>query len=181
MVDWTHIVIHHSATPDGKVNDWEAIRRYHTSYRIDGFIIASRDEFDRRKAAGQGKLFEAPDLDIGYNYGIEEDAGKTILRIGRPLTMPGAHCKQESMNSLAIGICVVGDYDKEILNDTKHNLLVDVCLSLCLMFKIPASNIHPHRQYATYKTCPGKNIDTALIAAEVDALLKIVSLKECRE
>ena len=181
MPEWKFILIHHSATPDGKVNDWDSIRRYHMSYRIDGVIIASKDEFDRRKAAGQGKLFETPDLDIGYNFGIEEQAGAILLKIGRPLTMSGAHCKEASMNSLSIGICVVGDYDKEILNDTKHDLLVDVCLALCLMFKIPTSNIQGHRQYATYKSCPGKNIDPSLIAAEVDALLKIVALKECRE
>jgi hypothetical protein len=146
------------------------------SYRIDGVIVV-RDVFERRKAAGDGKLFETPDLDIAYNFGIEEDAGVLKFRIGRPLTMAGAHCKQGSMNDKAVGICVVGDYDKDTLNDAKHDLLVNVCLGLCLMLGIPPENIQGHRLYATYKSCPGKNIDPSLISQEVAELLKKVSVR----
>jgi hypothetical protein len=156
-------------------NDWEAIRRYHLSYRIDGVIIAGKEEFERRKAVGQGKLFETPDLDIAYNFGIEEEAGTLKLRIGRPLTMPGAHCREGNQNNIAIGICCVGNYDQQPLDDGRFNFLVDLCLSLCLMFGISPGNIHGHRDYAPYKTCPGKNINPVLIGQTVEEELRAVS------
>jgi len=32
---WSEIILHHSATPDGKVSDWNAIDRYHRSFRLN--------------------------------------------------------------------------------------------------------------------------------------------------
>ena len=43
---YKNIIIHHSATPDGLVNDWDGIRKYHMSYRYNGNII-TKEEADK--------------------------------------------------------------------------------------------------------------------------------------
>lgn len=173
-MNFDHILLHHSLSKDGSVNDWEAIRKYHMSYRVDGYIVA-RDLYERKKSAGQGKLFEEPWSDIGYNFGIEQVNDRLILQVGRPLTIAGAHCKEGGMNERAIGVCVVGNFDEQPLDDSRYNFLVDVCLSLCLMFKIPPENIQGHRQYATYKSCPGKNINPTIIGQAVEEEIRIIN------
>ena len=77
------IVIHCSATPEGKPVTLEDIDRMH---RAKGWKM------------------------VGYNYVIELD-GK--IRTGRPLTMTGAHANTEglsgkSYNLHSIGICYIG-------------------------------------------------------------------------
>ena len=46
------IVLHHSASPDGKSYDWPGIRTYHMSYRYNGNII-TKEDYDKLRAAGQ--------------------------------------------------------------------------------------------------------------------------------
>ena len=40
--EWRYILIHHSATVDGDVNDWDAIKKYHMSWRYQGNIITEK-------------------------------------------------------------------------------------------------------------------------------------------
>lgn len=77
------IVIHCSATPEGKP--------------------VTLEDIDRMHRAKRWKM-------VGYNYVIELD-GK--IRTGRPLTMTGAHANTEglsgkSYNLHSIGICYIG-------------------------------------------------------------------------
>jgi hypothetical protein len=37
------LIIHHSATKDGGTNDWDAIRRYHMSWRYQGKILTPKE------------------------------------------------------------------------------------------------------------------------------------------
>lgn len=82
------IVIHCSATPEGKSVTLEDIDRMH---RQKGWKM------------------------VGYNYVIELDG---TVRKGRPLTMAGAHCNTaglsgKSYNLHSIGICYVGGVEGE--------------------------------------------------------------------
>ena len=82
------IVIHCSATPEGKNVTLEDIDRMH---RQKGWKM------------------------VGYNYVIELDG---TVRKGRPLTMAGAHCNTaglsgKSYNLHSIGICYVGGVEGE--------------------------------------------------------------------
>jgi hypothetical protein len=145
MPKWTDIIIHHSAThDDGFKHDWEAIRHFHKSWRLDGKIITPE----------QGKaLFDNPDnvgnllmpwREIGYHLGLERvDGGGLVLQYGRPLTMQGAHCL--GMNGCGIGICVVGNFDKETPRDDLYFKLAELCYDLMLAYKIKIDKISPHR------------------------------------
>ena len=82
------IVIHCSATPEGKPYTLEDIDRMH---RNKGWKM------------------------VGYNYVIELDG---TVRKGRPLTMDGAHCNTAGLsgrayNSHSIGICYIGGVEGE--------------------------------------------------------------------
>lgn len=134
-MNWKAIMLHHSATPDGRTFSWQAIRRYHTQH--NGW------------------------LDIGYHFGIELVRDEYEVLVGRPLSMPGAHCK--GMNTRAIGVCFVGNYDEieppeEMLRIAIHRLIGP----LMVMLGIPSSNILYHRDYAV-KTCPGTKFSRALV------------------
>lgn len=82
------IVIHCSATPEGKEYTLEDIDLMH---RQRGYVM------------------------VGYNYVIELDG---TIRTGRPLTMEGAHCRDaglsgSSYNKHSIGICYIGGVESK--------------------------------------------------------------------
>jgi N-acetylmuramoyl-L-alanine amidase len=130
----SHIVVHHSATPDGLTNDWESIRRYHT----------------HTKGWNQ----------IGYHFGLERINGVLTLLKGRPIGSVGAHAI--GFNAKSIGICVVGNFDAEVPDSEQMETLSAICVDLQRQFDIPRKNVIGHRE--TYvllgvpvqKTCPGK-------------------------
>lgn len=131
MRKWTHIMIHHSLTKDSKTVSWNAIKKYHT--KVLGW------------------------KDIGYHFGVEKVKDGYVILVGRPLLMSGAHCKEAGMNYKAIGICVIGNYD---CCSPSSNMLAELCYRLIIplmdTFNIPIENIVFHRDFARYKSCPGK-------------------------
>lgn len=136
---WTGIVIHHSATVDGKTNDWEAIRKYHI--KTNGW------------------------KDIGYNFGIEWDTDKFVYRVGRPLSMIGGHTK--GFNMACIGICCVGNYDVALPKTEAWEMTKDLTKYLMKCYNISADNQHIIGHWESYdilkkpreKSCPGKSWD----------------------
>jgi N-acetylmuramoyl-L-alanine amidase len=125
----THIVIHHSATQDGKTVSWNAIRWYHV--HTHGW------------------------RDIGYHAGVELIDTEYEILLGRMLTEPGAHCVDAGMNSKSIGICVVGNFDLAPPATKQLDLVVRLTRSLMDLLSIPTENVHRHSDFAK-KTCPGK-------------------------
>lgn len=94
--------------------------------------------------------------EVGYNYGIEY-AGQ--LRVGRPLTLPGAHCSQEGMNLRSIGIVLLGNFEEPGAKPTDQQLetLRRLTLELRRKHPIPAKNVLGHGQVKGAATaCPGK-------------------------
>lgn len=129
MIDWTHIMIHHSLTEDSATVSWPAIRRYHLNQRW---------------------------RDIGYHFGVEFSGLEYEALIGRPLDMEGSHCKEAGMNHKAIGVCVVGNYDYTEPSPLALDVLCQrILVPMMRIYRIPLGNIVFHRQFATYKTCPG--------------------------
>jgi len=127
----THIILHHSLTKDGQVVNFNAIHRYHT-YTLGW-------------------------ADIGYHIIIENQRGMVNAILGRMLDEIGAHCL--GMNTKSIGICMVGNFDVDPPPGEIWNKCLRVCRSFMKIYNIPKENVQGHREYASYKSCPGDLFD----------------------
>lgn len=129
----TKIILHHSATKDSKTVSWNAIRRYHVN--------------------------ECKWTNIGYHWGIEfvEDTGSPLgsyeILMGRFPNETGAHT--QGINSTALGICFVGNFDEAPVPEGQWEQGVRLVHWICGHFGILIREIWGHRDYAN-KTCPGK-------------------------
>lgn len=122
-----YLIIHHTAV-SRKDNgfQFEAVRKYHVG-------------------KGWG--------DIGYHYLIEPNG---LLMKGRQETEAGAHCKEQEMNYRSLGICLTGNFDAEEPTKEQLKCLADILSHLRIKYDIPFDRVKFHRDYAAYKTCPGK-------------------------
>lgn len=125
------IILHCSATPDGKDYDVNTIRKWHLQR---GFS------------------------DIGYHYVIYRDGS---IHTGRDVNISGAHCTNH--NAKSIGVCYIGGLDcdcknaKDTRTDAQKKSLVNLVKQLMNIYKLSASNVHCHNEYAN-KACPSFKI-----------------------
>ena len=95
-------------------------------------------------------------VDIGYHFVITLD-GK--IETGRPPANIGAHCKQQRMNHISIGICYIGGKtaDGRSYADTRTDAqkvaLHSLVTRLRKQYGIPADRVFGHRDFAP-KACP---------------------------
>lgn len=159
-----NIIIHHSATKDGAANDWDAIRRYHMSWRYQGRILTPEEG---QELLGKGvKGVERPDIEIGYHRGFEVVGSTFILREGRPIGDVGAHCRELAMNRKSIGYCIVGNFDLEPPGVELMKFVAQQAKKDVAAYGIPIQAIRGHREIGAmagfdwrqgqYKSCPGK-------------------------
>lgn len=178
--EWNFIILHHSATrDDGNADDWEAIRRYHKSYAVNGNIVSEQEWHRIKKYAAEHNKnhhFKRPWDDIGYHFGIEKDDGKLVVKQGRPLSDTGAHAYMPGnnfYNRYGIGICIVGDYDTDPPDTERWNMTIWLIRQLMLLYDIPARYVLGHRELYVrenrppIKTCPGSAIDMDKLRAEL--------------
>ena len=130
MRDLNRIILHCSATKEGRDYAVETIRKWHTD----------------PKPKGRGWS------DIGYHYVIHLD-GSVSQR--RPLDRSGAHTKGH--NADTVGICYIGGIDKEGKpNDTmtpeQNKAFRMLVLSLRTLFDGDMT-IHGHNEFSA-KACP---------------------------
>jgi hypothetical protein len=150
----THIVIHHSLTKDGPVKDWDAIRRYHME--TNGWNS------------------------IGYHCGLERIKDDYQVMLGRPLDKRGAHVKDGGFNNKSIGICVVGNWDRESPPEKQWiltRLLVENLRTLYTSkgMLIPKENVIGHWEAQAQaglapnlrKSCPGRLFDLNKFRSEL--------------
>jgi N-acetyl-anhydromuramyl-L-alanine amidase AmpD len=147
---WRAIVIHHSATEDGRAFDSQAIRQYHI--KENGW------------------------QEIGYHLLIERVEDEWYYVLGRPLTMAGAHAGTKTSvlyNKIGIGICLVGNYDTVPPEQKALDMLYGVVKKLMDYYNISRENVIGHWEvfirlglaktkeeaWTKYKTCPGKKFD----------------------
>ena len=126
------IIIHCSATPEGRDVKMETIRDWHLKRGWS---------------------------DIGYHYVIELD-GKIVP--ARPLERIGAHCRGENTSSIGICYVGGVDKDmkpKDTRTDAQraalHSLLYD------LTDNFAKATIHGHNEFSS-KACPSFNVQTEL-------------------
>lgn len=134
----THIILHHSATQDGKTLSWDDIKRYHL--QTNGW------------------------KDIGYHYGIEQIEADTMILVGRMLDEAGAHCV--GMNAKSLGVCFVGNFGLAEPPKESWDAGIRLVSSLCRVFGIPHENVQGHRDFSD-KTCPGRKFDLALFRSQL--------------
>ena len=118
---------------------------HHTLMSRDKTTFEAIDKY--HKSLGWGK--------IGYHYFIEGDGS---LHQGRQDKEVGAHCKQQGMNYQSFGICLAGNFDKELPSKAQVDTLTVLLREKTREYKIPIERIVPHRHYATYKSCYGEKL-----------------------
>ena len=119
------IIVHCSATPEGKDYSVDTIRKWHLQR---GFS------------------------DIGYHYIIYRDGS---IHMGRDEFVIGAHCKGHNSNSIGIcyigGCASDGKTPKDTRTSEQRQSLLKLLKELKV--KYPKASIHGHRDFAN-KACP---------------------------
>jgi N-acetylmuramoyl-L-alanine amidase len=124
------IIIHCSATPEGRPHDVTDIRRWHV---IRGFN------------------------DIGYHFLIHLDG---TIETGRPIELPGAHTSYQNQNSIGICYVGGMTKDMKKAKDTRTKEQKDSLIKLMhdLIYKYNQDmTIHGHNEFAN-KACPSFNV-----------------------
>ena len=129
---WKYIIIHHSAT------DECSSLAFHHMHLKKGW-----------------------DKGVGYHFVIdnatsEKQDGQIEATPRWIKQLDGAHCKASDMNTRAIGICLVGNFDKEHLTRQQMDSLVYLVSLLRKNYKIPIKNIIRHGYvHGAATDCPG--------------------------
>lgn len=138
-------MLHHSLTKDTETVSWAAIHKYHIE------VMKWRD--------------------IGYHAGIEAVTSDLNLNKYKYQALKGrneydfaAACPQGYMNSLALHVCLIGNFDLlpppiEML----HCLINRILLDWMQRYSIPVEHIVGHRDFNPMKSCPGKLCNLDLI------------------
>ena len=127
MREITKIIVHCTATPEGREVNVEEIRKWHT---------------------------EAPRnwSDVGYHFHIKLDG---TLQEGRPIERTGAHCAGQ--NFCSIGISYAGGMTKDMkeAKDTRTAEQKDALIDFLheLKEQYPKAKIYGHRDFSA-KACP---------------------------
>ena len=127
----TQIILHCSATPEGRNVKAKDIKLWH-------------------KERGWS--------DIGYHYVIDLDG---TIEEGRKENLVGSHCKGQNHNSIGIcyiGGCDKEMYPKDTRTSEQKESLYKLVKSLMEKYKLNLSQIHAHNEFAN-KACPSYTID----------------------
>lgn len=142
MIARSHIMIHHSLTADSGTVSWAAIEKFHREDPTHGW------------------------LDIGYHAGVEQVAPVSLAPftyqalMGRALHMIAAACPQGNMNSLALHVCCVGNFDLAPPSAALLDRLVQrVVRPWMIQYGISPERIIGHRDFNPAKSCPGRLFD----------------------
>ena len=126
----TDIIIHCSATPEGKPFTAADIDRWHRQRGFDG---------------------------IGYHYVVCLDGS---VHKGRPIEKPGAHCKGHNAESIGIcyigGCAPDGRTPKDTRTEAQRSALRKLVQELQKTY--PGTTVHGHHEYNAGKACPSFNV-----------------------
>ncbi len=121
----TEIIIHCTATPEGRDCTVSQIRQWHLRR---GF------------------------RDIGYHFVIYRDG---TIHSGRPVAQAGAHCKDHNANSIGVcyvgGLARDGKTPRDTRTEAQKRSLQNLIERLHRMY--PSATLHGHCEYAA-KACP---------------------------
>jgi LysM repeat protein len=130
---WKYIVIHHSATDEGTMRGMD---EYHRSERNMEHGLAYHF------VIGNGNGMKDGDIGVGGRWKEQHDGG---------------HLRSESQNKVALGICLVGNFDARAPTAKQMENLKALVQALMKRCNIPASGVRTHQQINVIGTrCPGK-------------------------
>jgi hypothetical protein len=130
-LNWTHVILHHSATPDTAGLETDGFRKYHVDAR--GW------------------------RDIAYHAVCELAGDDYEVLCGRPLNWSGAHCP--GMNQVALGFCFAGNYEVDIPPDRQLIVGAKHVAGWLDAFGIDdIFNVKPHHEFRQ-TSCPGRFFD----------------------
>jgi murein DD-endopeptidase MepM/ murein hydrolase activator NlpD len=134
---WKYVIIHHSATDEG--------------------TVAGMDAYHRRERGMEYGL--AYHFVIGNGHGMRD--GEVAVGNRWKQQLRGGHLRSEAQNEVALGICLVGNFDARPPTARQLqslNALVRTLMSRC---KLPASAVRTHQQINVISTrCPGSKFPT---------------------
>ena len=132
---WQRIIVHNSESDDTDEVDTIDIDRWHKEF---GWQM------------------------IGYNVVIERiGSGPDYHPVGgRPLDMPGAHCRGRNHDS--IGVCFVGDFNKYAPPEAQIREGARVIAKFCRKYGIKPDQIRAHSDFAN-TDCPGQHFPMELL------------------
>ncbi|HDY68495.1 MAG TPA: N-acetylmuramoyl-L-alanine amidase [Candidatus Scalindua sp.] len=132
---WKYIVLHHSATDEGNAYKFDRYHRKEKKWKNGlayHFVI------------GNGKGSREGEIEVGNRWKRQ---------------IHGAHTANKDINRVSIGICLVGNFEKDY--EPAYNQLeslVSLVNYLAKRYNISKSNIIMHNQVVQKNTaCPGKN------------------------
>lgn len=130
----THIVLHHTATPQT--------------------TIASQEKSINTAHKGRGFPLSKLGWHIGYHYLIDLEGTVKQFRGDEEV---GAHCKEQMMNYKGIGVSLVGNFEETTITSSQYSSLIKLLKDLKDKHKIPKENFGYHKMYKP-TACPGRNI-----------------------
>jgi len=126
------IIIHCTATPEGRHHDVEDVKRWHLARGFN---------------------------DIGYHYLIHLDG---FIEHGRPVEKKGAHCAYQNSDSIGIcyvgGMTKDMKHPKDTRTDAQKNSLIELMHELMYKYNKDMT-IHGHNEFAN-KACPCFDVKT---------------------
>ena len=117
-------------------------------------LAAAQTRLEAIRSAHRGRGWG----DIGYHYAVDP-AGR--IWECRPLSWSGAHVGGQNPGN--IGICVLGNYEKQRPTDTQLSAVEDFVQTLMRKHSVDVREIYTHRELAS-TACPGRYLQPRLVA-----------------
>ena len=134
---WKFIVIHHSGMPEGTL---KSIDHYHRAERHMEHGLAYHF------LIGNGNGMRDGEIAVGNRWQEQLDGG---------------HLRSESQNKIALGICLIGNFDQTKPTGKQLRSLENLIRALMKRCDLSASAVKPHNQINIVPTeCPGSKFPT---------------------
>ncbi|WP_096894519.1 peptidoglycan recognition protein family protein [Candidatus Scalindua japonica] len=146
--NWQYVVIHHSATDEGCANSFD---RYHREQKKWSHGLAYHFVIGNGNGSGNGVI------EVGNRWKKQ---------------IHGAHTANKDLNQISIGICLVGNFEKDKgPTDNQFTSLISLINYFSKKYNIPISHIVKHCQVLQKGTaCPGRHFPYRQLINKISSL-----------